>query len=79
VGAQAAQGVVDLLLSRGAQIDAVDDRGRTALMMAAELGHAEVVTMLVGRGADRSVRDKTGRSAFDLATDEGVRRTLTSR
>jgi ankyrin repeat protein len=79
VGVHAAESVVDLLLSRGAQIDAIDDRGRTALMMAAELGHAEIVEMLIGRGADKTVRDKSGKSALDLAADESVRRTLASR
>ena len=79
VGAPAAQGVVDLLLGRGAQIDAVDDRGRTPLMMAAELGHAEVAATLIGRGADQAVRDKSGRTALDLAANESVRRTLAAR
>ncbi len=79
VGAQAARGVVDLLLSRGAQLDAMDDRGRTALMIAAELGHAELVAMLIGRGADAGLRDKRGKTAFDLATSESVRRTLAAR
>jgi ankyrin repeat protein len=79
VGAPAAQGVVDLLLSRGAELDAMDDRGRTALMMAAELGHAELVAMLIGRGADASLRDKRGNTAFDLAANDSVRATLAAR
>jgi ankyrin repeat protein len=79
VGVQAAESVVDLLLSRGAEVDAVDDRGRTALMMAAELGHAELVEMLIGRGADQTARDKSGKTALDLAADERVRRTLATR
>jgi uncharacterized protein len=76
VGVHAAESVVDLLFSHGAQVDAVDDRGRTALMMAAELGHAEVVEMLIGLGADQTVRDKSGKTALDLAANESVRRTL---
>jgi len=79
VGVRAAESVVDLLLSRGAEVDAVDDRGRTALMMAAELGHAELVEMLIGRGADQTVRDKSGKTALDLAADERVRRSLAAR
>jgi ankyrin repeat protein len=79
VGVDAAESTVDLLLSHGAQLDAVDDRGRTALMMAAELGHAEVVKMLIGRGADQAVRDKSGKSALDLAADESVRGALATR
>jgi ankyrin repeat protein len=76
VGASAAAGVVELLLGRGAPLDAVDDRGRTALMMAAELGHAEMVKMLMGRGADPSARDKSGKTALELAADPNVRRIL---
>jgi ankyrin repeat protein len=79
VGAGAAESVVDLLLGRGAPVDAADDRGRTALMTAAELGHAEVVEMLIGRGADRTVRDKSGKTALDLAANESVRRALAAR
>jgi ankyrin repeat protein len=79
VGVQAAESVVDLLLSRGAEVGAVDDRGRTALIMAAELGHAELVEMLIGRGADQTVRDNGGKTALDLAADERVRRSLTAR
>ena len=76
VGVQAAASVIDLLLAHGAQIDAADDRGRTALMTAAERGHAEVVAMLVGRGADPSIRDKNAKTALDLAADDSVRRAL---
>ena len=64
---------------RGARIDAVDNRGRTALMMAAELGHAAVVDALLARGADRTLMDKSGKSALDLAADESVRAKLMSK
>ena len=47
-------GTVTLLLDRGALIDASDNRGRTALMIAAELGHASVVELLLRRGADQA-------------------------
>jgi hypothetical protein len=59
VGIRAAKSVVDLLLKAGAEVDAVDDRGRTALMMAADLDHAEVVDMLIRSGAD-SIRYHRG-------------------
>jgi ankyrin repeat protein len=79
VGARAAESVVALLLGHGAQLDAVDDRGRSALMIAAELGHAEVVEMLMGRGADASARDRGGKTALDLATDADVLQILVTR
>lgn len=79
VGFRAAQNVIDQLLNARGEIDAADERGRTALMIAAELGHAEVVAMLIGRGADRALRDRSGKTALDLATDADLRRTLTIR
>jgi uncharacterized protein len=79
VGARAAMDVVDLLLGAGAPIDAVDNRGRTALMIAAELGHGEIVDLLLGRGADRSVADKSGKRARDLAANESIREKLSAK
>jgi uncharacterized protein len=58
---------VKLLIERGATIDLADDRGRTALMIAAGLDHGAIAQVLLAAGADRSKRDKTGKSAADLA------------
>jgi uncharacterized protein len=58
---------VKLLIERGATIDLVDDRGRSALMIAAALDHGAIAQTLLDAGADRSKRDKTGKSAADLA------------
>ncbi len=76
VGARAAIEVADLLLDHGAPIDAADNRGRTALMIAAELGHSEIVERLVRRGADRNMRDKSGKRAIDFAANDSVRAVL---
>ena len=75
-GERDAVDVVTLLLDAGAAIDATDNRGRTALMIAAERGHAAVVQALLARGADRTVRDRTGLRALDLAANVEVRATL---
>jgi uncharacterized protein len=77
VGAGAAAEVAELLLERGAVIDATDNRGRIALMMAAERGDAAVVAALVAHGVDRVRRDKSGKTACDLAVNEAVREALT--
>jgi uncharacterized protein len=79
VGTRAAVEVVELLLDAGAPIDATDNRGRTALMIAAELGHATIVEVLLDRGADRTVADKSGKRAADLAADASVRDKLLAR
>jgi ankyrin repeat protein len=68
--------VVELLIARGAAIDAADNRGRTALMIAAERGDAAVVETLIMRGADRALRDKAGNTACDLEASESVREAL---
>ena len=78
VGMRAAESVIDLLLETGAEVDAADDRGRTALMMAAKLDHAEVVEMLMRWGADRNLSDKAGKTVFDLSVSDEVRRVLAS-
>jgi uncharacterized protein len=76
VGIIACGRVIDLLLARGAALDEVDDRGRTALMLAAELGYADVVDLLLHRGADRTLKDKKGKTALDLAGNDATRETL---
>src|SRR6202030_762112 len=43
VGAAAVERVIDLLLAHGAALDDADNRGRTALMIAASLGDAATV------------------------------------
>jgi len=52
VPAQEGLSVTRLLVEHGATIDPVDDRGRTALMIAAERGHAEIAAFLVEKGTD---------------------------
>lgn len=60
--------LVTLLLDKGAKPDLQDDRGYTALMAAAELGHAAVVKLLMARGTDKALKSKDGKTAADLAT-----------
>jgi ankyrin repeat protein len=79
VSADAANRVIDLLLAHGAVLDAADNRGRTALMIAAALGHAAVVAHLLQHGADRARKDKDGKTALDLAADDAVRKTLAAK
>ncbi|MYZ48887.1 ankyrin repeat domain-containing protein [Propylenella binzhouense] len=67
---------VKLLLEAGVAVDPVDDRGRSALMIAAERGHPQIVAWLAEHGADPVRRDKKGLSARDLASAESVRAVL---
>ena len=70
--------LVQLLLERGAHIDDVDDRGRSALMDAAELDHGAIAEWLVAHGAKRDLRDKDGKTAADLALSPTLRARLTN-
>lgn len=67
---------VQLVLARGGKVDDVDNRGRTALMIACEQDHPAIVRQLVAAGASVAVRDKDGRSAADLAASDAVRAAL---
>jgi uncharacterized protein len=71
--------VVSYLLDAGANLDDCDDRGRTALMIAAEGGHAEIAGLLVARGADPTLKDKAGKRAADLTRLSSLRERLTPR
>jgi uncharacterized protein len=69
--------LVTYLLDAGAHIDDRDDRGRTALMIAAEGGHAEIADRLLARGADPALKDKAGKRAADLTVLSSLRERLT--
>lgn len=59
--------VVQLLLERGAAIDALSPNGTTALMMAAQYGSEQSVHLLLTRGADPHLKNEKGLSAADFA------------
>ena len=58
---------VDALLEAGADIDARDQYGQTALMNAARRGDAPLVRLLTGRGATLDHTAKFGLTALMLA------------
>ena len=70
---------IALLIARGAKLDEKDDRGWTALMIAADLGHAVAVEKLVAAGADKTITDKAGKTAQELAHDDATRTLLVSK
>lgn len=62
--------IVDALLEAGADPNAEDGLGQTALMRAAGFGFTNVMAMLIDGGADVNHRDDAGLTALDLATRE---------
>lgn len=79
VGATAVGRVIDVLLAHGARLDDTDNRGRSALMIAASLGDAATVDIILKRGADRTLKDKEGNTALDLAPNADVRAKLSAK
>jgi uncharacterized protein len=59
------------LVAQGQDVDARDQHGQTALMIAARDGRSDIVTFLVGRGALLDQTAKYGLSALMLAVVNG--------
>jgi ankyrin repeat protein len=59
------------LIARGANVNAVDGRGRTALWWAAEEGRVECATALIDAKADVDKGDKYGNTPLHLASNNG--------
>ena len=58
--------VVHFLLHEGIEVNDVDDKGQTALILAAAFNsNAEVITALLENGADKTIKDKHGKTAAD--------------
>ncbi len=70
--------IIALLIDHGARLNDQDNRGRTALMIAASLGHEKAVEILLARGADKGLHDKAGKTAIDLSANDELRMKLAS-
>jgi ankyrin repeat protein len=58
---------VQLLLDRGAKIEAKDRSDRTPLNLAAGNGHEDTARLLLDRGADIEAKDKDSRAPLHLS------------
>jgi hypothetical protein len=65
---------VRLLLKRGADVNAQDEYGETALMKACRRGHNDIIRELLKAGANRSIKDREGHVALDLALPDETKR-----
>jgi ankyrin repeat protein len=62
------QAIARALLKGGADVNAADKDGATALHKATQIGDVELVQLLLGAGADVNARTKTGRTALITAS-----------
>jgi uncharacterized protein len=60
-----------LLIDRGARLDAVNDKGETALMLAADAGNEKLVKLLVEKGADVNLKNGAGETVANYASRAG--------
>lgn len=67
---------VRLHLERGADPNARDNSGATALLLAASRGRQDICEILIDHGADPSASDGTGRTIRDYATQWGFDLTI---
>lgn len=68
--------VVRLLLDQGADVNARDKMGQTALMKAIWFSHADVVTVLLQKGATITGRDSNGSTIVSMAKTKNDRKVL---
>jgi CDP-diacylglycerol--serine O-phosphatidyltransferase len=61
--------VIELLVARGANLEARDEQGHTALTLAVEMAFPEAVEVLLAAGADPNVYDLSGMTPIDLAEE----------
>ncbi|MBK1654231.1 ankyrin repeat domain-containing protein [Allochromatium vinosum] len=58
-------------IRRGDDVNAVDAKGRTPLILAAAKGYVEICGLLLESGADPSITDSGGETALDAASRLG--------
>lgn len=63
--------VLKVLLERGADVNAVDDGGRSALWWAANQGHQDMVDVLLSHGADATRQNRAAVTPLIAAIDKG--------
>ena len=60
-----------MLAEKGVDLDSKDNKGRTQLLPAVELGHEPAVELLVKKGADLNFVHQKGRTPLCLAAFQG--------
>ena len=65
--------ILRMLIEAGADLNAKDDSGETALMYAAYYDDPEAVEVLLKAGAETDIKDEDGKTAYDMIEDQSIR------
>jgi len=66
------QAAVRLHILRGIEVNAIDEKGRTPLILAASKGHTETCKILLEAGADPRMQDNEGIDALTIALGKNM-------
>jgi ankyrin repeat protein len=61
--------IARILIAAGADVNARDKNGNTALMIATSRGHVDIVEILIDAGADVNAKDECGNTALMIAVN----------
>ena len=59
--------IAELLIAKGANLDAKDKDGTTPLHITTLFGHKEIAELLIAKGADLDAQSKRGQTPLDMA------------
>ena len=68
---QAGSLILDMLINRGADVNAADNTGKTVLMYAAAGGDIGKLRLLIDKGAKTGAKTQDGKTAADFAKESG--------